>query len=248
MLKIVKYLFYFKQTFYLSRKQNIVENFENLIPNMTLSTLTLITKLLTKIFTMKKLFLLGFTAALLAVSCTVQKRLHNPGYHVTWKNKYQSIDKNDFASKESGLDDKKANSEDVASLENAKEIENEPFVIINSENSNDSFSYTTTELEKKNNSSLNSAYKSLNSSRGKNTMSKYMAIKKIAKKSTKSTSSDADVLLILLVVLCFFIPPLSVGIASDWDLTKLLISILLTVFFWIPGVIYALYIVLKDKL
>ena len=197
---------------------------------------------------MKKLFLLGFTAALLAVSCTVQKRLHNPGYHVTWKSKYKSVDKTDLLTKETSNDEKKINSEDLAIVENAKEIENEPFVIINSENSNEAFSYTSTETEKNNKSIAHNSTKNLNSGREKNTISKYMAIKKIAKKATKSTSSDDDILLILLVILCFFIPPLSVAIASDWDLTKILISLILTLLFWVPGVIYALYIVLKDKL
>ncbi len=197
---------------------------------------------------MKKLFLLGFTAALLAVSCTVQKRLHTSGYHVTWKGKYKSSDKNDLITKESSNDEKKVTSEDVAFVENAKEIENEPFVIINSENSSDSFSYTTTETKKKDKSVSQTSYKSLNSGSEKHTMSNYMAIKKLAKKATKSSSTDEDILLILLVILCFLIPPLAVAIASDWDLIKILISLILTILFWVPGIIYALYIVLKDKL
>ena len=194
---------------------------------------------------MKKLFLLGFTASLLAVSCTVQKRLHNPGYHVTWKSRYKSVDKNDLMTKET-ISDEKVNSEDLAIVENAKEIENEPFVIINSENSNDSFSYTTTENKTKSNT--NNTVKSLKSGNEKSSMSKFMAIKKLAKKATKSSNSDDDLLLILLVILCFLIPPLAVAIASDWDLIKILISLILTILFWFPGIIYALYIVLKDRI
>ena len=194
---------------------------------------------------MKKLFLFVFTASLLTVSCTVQKRLHNSGYHVTWKSRYKSFDKNDFITKETSNDDG-INSGDLAIVENAKEIENEPFVIINSENSNNSFSYTTTENKSKSNRT--NSVKSLTSGNEKQTMSKSMAIKKLAKKSTKSSNSDDDVLLILLVILCFLIPPLAVAIASDWDLTKILISLILTLLFWFPGIIYALYIVLKDKL
>ena len=194
---------------------------------------------------MKKLFLFVFTASLLTVSCTVQKRLHNSGYHVTWKSRYKSVDKNDLITKETSNDDG-VNSQDLAIVENAKEIENEPFVIINSENSNNSFSYTTTENKSKSNRT--NSVKSLTSGNEKQTMSKFMAIKKLAKKSTKSSNSDDDLLLILLVILCFFIPPLAVAIASDWDLTKILISLILTLLFWVPGVIYALYIVLKDKL
>ena len=194
---------------------------------------------------MKKLFLFVFTASLLTVSCTVQKRLHNSGYHVTWKSRYKSFDKNDLITKETSNDDG-INSQDLAIVENAKEIENEPFAIINSENSNNSFSYTTTEDKSKSNRT--NSVKSLTSGNENHTMSKSMAIKKLAKKSTKSSNSDDDVLLILLVILCFLIPPLAVAIASDWDLTKILISLILTLLFWFPGIIYALYIVLKDKL
>lgn len=194
---------------------------------------------------MKKLFLFVFTASLLTVSCTVQKRLHNSGYHVTWKSRYKSADKNDLITKETSNDDG-VNSQDLAIVENAKEIENEPFVIINSENSNNSFSYTTTENKSKSNRT--NSVKSLTSGNENHTMSKSMAIKKLAKKSTKSSKSDDDLLLILLVILCFLIPPLAVAIASDWDLTKILISLILTLLFVVPGIIYALYIVLKDKL
>ena len=99
---------------------------------------------------MKKLFLLGFTASLLAVSCTVQKRLHNPGYHVTWKSRYQSADKNELAKSENNKNEAIENSEDIALNENAKAIENEPFVIINSKKSNDSFSYTSNKTKREN--------------------------------------------------------------------------------------------------
>ncbi|MBI1835801.1 MAG: YqaE/Pmp3 family membrane protein [Flavobacteriia bacterium] len=50
-------------------------------------------------------------------------------------------------------------------------------------------------------------------------------------------------MLILLVLLCFLIPPIAVGLKTNWDLTKLLISIILTLLFLVPGVIYALLVV-----
>ena len=72
-------------------------------------------------------------------------------------------------------------------------------------------------------------------------------LKKIIKHQRKSLDSEdtsADDMLILLVILCFIIPPIAVGLKTDWDLTKVIISILLSIFFWIPGVIYALLVVL----
>lgn len=50
---------------------------------------------------------------------------------------------------------------------------------------------------------------------------------------------------LLLVILAFFIPPLAVGLKAGVG-TSLIISIVLTLLFWIPGVIHALWVVLKD--
>ena len=71
-------------------------------------------------------------------------------------------------------------------------------------------------------------------------------------KSTKSktrlskkekSASGGDEMLILLVILCFLIPVIAVGLKTDWDLTKVLISLILMLLFWVPGVIYALLVV-----
>ncbi len=43
---------------------------------------------------------------------------------------------------------------------------------------------------------------------------------------------------IIMILLCLFLPFIAVGIVDDWR-TRFLISILLTLLFWIPGVIYA---------
>jgi uncharacterized membrane protein YqaE (UPF0057 family) len=65
---------------------------------------------------------------------------------------------------------------------------------------------------------------------------------KISKKENNSNSSDG--MLILLVILAFIIPFVAVGIKTDWDLMKVLICLLLSILLWLPGVIYALLIVL----
>lgn len=64
------------------------------------------------------------------------------------------------------------------------------------------------------------------------------------RKTGKRNAKTDDTELILLVILCFLLPPIAVGLATDWETTPLIISILLTIFFWIPGVIYALIVVL----
>ncbi|MDG2465497.1 MAG: YqaE/Pmp3 family membrane protein, partial [Crocinitomicaceae bacterium] len=60
------------------------------------------------------------------------------------------------------------------------------------------------------------------------------------KELKKSSSSDLDS--ILYIILCILIPFLAVGLATDWDLTKTVIALLLSIIFWIPGIIYAVII------
>ena len=51
-------------------------------------------------------------------------------------------------------------------------------------------------------------------------------------------SRGSDVPTVVLVLLCLFLPFIAVGIVDDWG-TRFLISILLTLLFFFPGVIYA---------
>jgi len=49
---------------------------------------------------------------------------------------------------------------------------------------------------------------------------------------------------ILLVILCFFIPPLAVYLKTN-NVKTTLINLVLSVFLWVPGVIHALWVVLN---
>lgn len=50
---------------------------------------------------------------------------------------------------------------------------------------------------------------------------------------------------ILLVILCFILPPLAVFLATK-NVTSTIINIILCFLFFIPGLIHALYLVLKS--
>lgn len=60
-----------------------------------------------------------------------------------------------------------------------------------------------------------------------------------------SPAAAADTDTLLLVILCFILPPLAVYLKYDDAGTPFIVNLLLTIFFWIPGVIHALYHVLK---
>jgi len=66
----------------------------------------------------------------------------------------------------------------------------------------------------------------------------------ISASNTESNSTDDDMLL-LLYLCAIFIPFVAVGIATDWELDKVLIAVLLSFLCWIPGVIYA-FIIIRD--
>lgn len=63
------------------------------------------------------------------------------------------------------------------------------------------------------------------------------AIKKDNRKVAKNNSAGDEA--ILYIILCIIIPFVAVGLATDWDLTKVVIALLLSFLFWIPGIIYA---------
>ncbi len=56
-------------------------------------------------------------------------------------------------------------------------------------------------------------------------------------------SSEAPVNKILLVILAIFLPPLAVGLKSGIG-QSFFINLILTLLFWIPGVIHALIVIL----
>ncbi|MBS1567512.1 MAG: YqaE/Pmp3 family membrane protein [Bacteroidetes bacterium] len=67
----------------------------------------------------------------------------------------------------------------------------------------------------------------------------YRAEKK-AGKSKKETDQ------VLLIILCILLPPLAVYLKEDEINGKFWLSILLTLLFWLPGVIYALLVVFDE--
>lgn len=51
--------------------------------------------------------------------------------------------------------------------------------------------------------------------------------------------------MVLLYILAVLLPPVAVGIYTNWEAKPTLIDLLLTLIFWLPGVVYAFYILLS---
>lgn len=70
------------------------------------------------------------------------------------------------------------------------------------------------------------------------------AIKEYKEAKKSGTASDTSTNTLLLVILAILLPPLAVALHEGGINTKFWISLLLTLCFWIPGVIYALILIL----
>lgn len=71
-------------------------------------------------------------------------------------------------------------------------------------------------------------------------------VKKIAReyKAAKKAGSEIQTNTVLLAILSVILPPLAVGLHQGELNGKFWLSVLLTLLFWLPGVIYALIVVL----
>lgn len=65
----------------------------------------------------------------------------------------------------------------------------------------------------------------------------------IINNSSSNTTNTTDDMMILLIILAILLPFVAVGIYTDWDVTKVLIAVLLSLLFWLPGIIYALLVI-----
>ncbi len=71
-------------------------------------------------------------------------------------------------------------------------------------------------------------------------------IKKIVKKAVKeSASNDSDISKLLLVIIAIILPPLAVALVDGLS-GPFWLSILLTILFYLPGLIYAIYRIYKN--
>jgi uncharacterized membrane protein YqaE (UPF0057 family) len=70
------------------------------------------------------------------------------------------------------------------------------------------------------------------------------AIKEYKEAKKSGTASDTSTNTLLLVILAILLPPLAVALHEGGINGKFWLSLLLTLCFWIPGVIYALIVIL----
>ena len=205
---------------------------------------------------MKKLLLSVLVVGFAISSCSIEKRLHQKGFNVEWNKNLGSLkkdkkEKQDYVSSEAAEEIAVVSNKTTKtpSVNNNSEISvdgvtlnesNDASVFVedittNEVNSEVSSVVNNTKTEKVNSSSKVSSSKEVVSSKTMNST-------KIVKKALKNDMPKG-----LLYLLCFLMPWLAVGFATDWDIKTVIINILWTFLCGIPGIIHAIIIVGRNS-
>ena len=205
---------------------------------------------------MKKLLLAVLVVGFAISSCSIEKRLHQKGFNVEWNKNLGSLkkdkkEKQDYVSSEAV--------EEIAVVSNkttkAPSVNNNSAISVDGvtlNESNDASVFvediTTNEVNSEVSSVVNNTKTEKVNSSSKVSSSKEVASNKTMN-STKivKKANNKDVSKGLLYLLCFFIPWLAVGLATDWDVKTVVINILWTCLCGIPGIIHAIIIVGRNS-
>ncbi len=204
---------------------------------------------------MKKLLLAVLVVGFAISSCSIEKRLHQKGFNVEWNKNLGSLkkdkkEKQDYVSSEAV--------EEIAVVSNkttkTPSVHNSAISVdgVTLNESNDASVFvediTTNEVNSEVSSVVNNTKTEKVNSSSKASSSKEVASNKTMN-STKivKKANNKDVSKGLLYLLCFFIPWLAVGLATDWDVKTVVINILWTCLCGIPGIIHAIIIVGRNS-
>ncbi len=204
---------------------------------------------------MKKLLLVVLVVGFAISSCSIEKRLHQKGFNVEWNKNLGSLkkdkkEKQDYVSSEAV--------EEIAVVSNkttkTPSVHNSAISVdgVTLNESNDASVFvediTTNEVNSEVSSVVNNTKTEKVNSSSKASSSKEVASNKTMN-STKivKKANNKDVSKGLLYLLCFFIPWLAVGLATDWDVKTVVINILWTCLCGIPGIIHAIIIVGRNS-
>lgn len=209
---------------------------------------------------MKKLLLAVLVVGFAISSCSIEKRVHRKGFHVEWNKNLgnNKKDKNQASDIETGEETAKNPIKVKTNLKEGNIIVNSTTTdgieatenqLLTSDDQNltvsDAVEIAAYNLKRNANvSGVKSTANDISDDvenavkENKKTFKNFLAIKKAAK---------GDVPVGLLYVLCFFIPFVAVGLATDWDINKVLINILWSLLCGIPGIIHAIIIVGRNS-
>jgi uncharacterized membrane protein YqaE (UPF0057 family)/NACalpha-BTF3-like transcription factor len=179
----------------------------------------------------------------------VSKRKYTDGFHYNGKVNTKSSD-NVAITEEKKATKSVLLTEDAKSLNSVNEVskieKNESVVL--TENVVSTVATETTQVSTKSERSSSKKSMVVSTNEKQNTIQKTVKQDVKAYKNSKAEirkalkERNAGDMTILYIILCILLPFVAVGLATDWDLTKTLICLLLCCLFWLPGIIYAFII------
>lgn len=185
---------------------------------------------------MKQLNYLVLTIAFLISlsSCTMEKRHYQSGYYIDWKKNTQNT-ANQVTPRE------QLNNADAKSIHfsgNFSASSDAQLVLSNNEVAKKESEHPkcgfaeTREHDQIKKHSLKEKVQVLKAIR---------QVKKVLPSKTTKQKSDNTPMLVL-YILAFLLPPVAVGLATDWDPETTLINLGLTILCWLPGIVHALIV------
>jgi uncharacterized membrane protein YqaE (UPF0057 family) len=168
-------------------------------------------------------------------SCTMEKRHYQSGYYIDWKKNA----KNTAAVNVSTSDIERVN---------AKSIDQSQF----SASTNEEIILTETKIAESSNRSSEKTSIEVKESKKSDTKisvkDKIKAAKAINKLKKAAKRGDADgIPTVVLFILAVLLPPIAVGLVTDWDLEQTLINVGLTFLCWLPGIVHAIIVVSRAR-
>jgi len=168
-------------------------------------------------------------------SCTMEKRHYQSGYYIDWKKNVN----NSVAERVIPSDLEKINAKTINPSQFLASA-NDDIILTNSSNTD----FSTLKSEK-NTSDVKASEKTQTKLTVKEKIKVVKAVNKM-KKAAKRGDADG-IPTVLLFVLAVLLPPLAVGLVTDWDLEQTLISLGLTFLCWLPGIIHAIIVVNRNR-
>lgn len=195
---------------------------------------------------MKKIYVLTLAAiALIYSSCTVEKRHYMSGYHVEWNHKAPKIggDGNTTAEAiETPKNFNQAENNETTTAQNSVTYVNSLEKNITSKAATKSGTAIPNNVASNSNEKIVVKNDAIKESNNKVIAPLIMNSTNTSQSVANHESSDTD--LLILVILAILIPPLAVYLKDGSWGTRSWIALLLWLLFIIPGVIYALLVVL----
>lgn len=168
-------------------------------------------------------------------SCTMEKRHYQSGYYIDWKKNA----KNTAAERVAPIDLEKIISKPIEQS-NYLAANDDNFILAETKNTE-----APKVITNKNNFEVKQSKKATSKVTLKEKIKIYKAVSNLKKTSKRSDADDIPTA--LLYIIAFFIPPLAVGLITDWEIEQTLISLGLTLLCWLPGVVYAIIKVSHER-